>query len=125
MELFRDLPNLVAILPNPNVALEVVLTEEEELRVEDGQGSWRRSGRWSRGDRRLLRVVRRREFRTAGDFAALLPKRLRDPFTCRDLARAIKRPLWLAQKVAYCLKHVGAIRRVGKRRNAYLYERAA
>jgi hypothetical protein len=37
------------------------------------------------------------------------------------LASAIEQPHWLAQKMAYCLRHMGAIQVKGKKGNALLY----
>ena len=52
---------------------------------------------------------------------ALLPTDLPTPFTTRDLASTLKRPMRTAQQMAYCLKKMGAITEVGKRGNAIEY----
>jgi hypothetical protein len=117
---FRELVSIPHLIPRGNLTLEVVLTVEEEIRANDGRGSWRRGG-WSITDRHLLAVLDRREFRTVDDFSALLPRDLPDPFTVRDLAGALGERQTVAQKMAYCLRGMGAIRMVGKQRNAYLY----
>jgi hypothetical protein len=54
---------------------------------------------------------------------ALLPAALPDPFSVSDLASASAQPRRLAQKMAYCLREMGAIEAVGKRGNAILYSR--
>ena len=48
-----------------------------------------------------------------------------EPFTTSDLAAALAKPRILAQEMAYCLRKMGAITPVGKRRNAILYSRSA
>ena len=58
-------------------------------------------------------------------------KRLADPpsptpdpeftFTTRELADALRVSRYFAQKMAYCLREMGAIRSVGKRGRAIVY----
>ena len=75
-------------------------------------------------ERRLLQVVGQRLFETPQDMLALVPTSLPEPFTTTDLAEATGQPLWLAQKMAYCLREMGAITVVGKRGRGILYLRA-
>ena len=119
-DLFSELVRIPALITHPNVTIEVLMVQEEEIWQDDGQGSWRRKG-WSIADRRLLGVLERFVLTSPSDFRALLPDGLPDPFTTRDLARALHRPPYLARKMAYCLHKMGAASRVGKRRRAYLY----
>ena len=50
---------------------------------------------------------------------------LAEPWTTAELAAAIGKPRWLARKMAYCLREMGALEAVGKRGNAILYARAS
>ena len=72
-------------------------------------------------ERRLLKVADQRLFESPADFAALIPADLAEPFTTADLASAIDRPTGLAQRMAYCLREMGAIAHVGKSGKAFLY----
>ncbi len=119
-DVFRELVSFPHLAAHANLAIEVALTREEEVRVNDGQGSWRRKG-WRIADRRLLDVAARQRFGGVGDYLTLLPPGLPDPFTTRDLAAGLGERIALAQKMAYCLHGMGAISRVGKQGNAYLY----
>ncbi len=85
--------------------------------------NWRRRG-WGTVERRLVRVVDRRLFATPADLAALVPVSLEEPFTTIELAEAIHKPRWLAQKMTYCLRSVGAISEVGRQGKAARYVRA-
>jgi len=118
--LFKELVSLPSLIEQRNFSLEVLLTREEEIRRDDGQGSWRRNG-WSIFDHCLIEVVRKRLFKKPSDFLKLVPRNLPEPFTTRDLANGIAQPHWLAQKMAYCLRKMGLIHVVGKNRNALLY----
>lgn len=127
---FDELVSIPQLLAHPNFSLQVVLIQEEEVRRYDGArnpqgafGAWRRKG-WVTHERRLLQVVGQRLFETPKDMLALIPTTLPEPFTTTDLAEATGQPLWLAQKMAYCLRAMGAITVVGKRGRGILYVRA-
>ena len=72
-------------------------------------------------ERRLIGVVDAYEVGGADDLAALLPDSLPSPFTTADLASALARPRRVAQQMAYCLRHVGAITIAGKQANTIEY----
>jgi len=119
-DLFIELVRIPALILHPNFELELLLTWEEEIWLRDNRGSWRRKG-WSIADRRLLDVVDRWLLASPGHLRSFLPDLLPVPFTSHELAQAIRKPIYLAQKMAYCLRSIGLIEIVGKRRNAWLY----
>jgi len=121
---FEELVSVPQLLAHPNFSIDVLLIQEEEVRRYDGTRNWRRKG-WGTHERRLLQVVGHRLFETPKDMLALIPGTLSEPFTTTDLAEAIGHPLWLAQKMAYCLRGMGAISAAGKRGRGSLYVRAA
>lgn len=118
--LFRELVSLPELVQHKTLLIEVALVEIEEVRANDGRGSWRRGG-WSIIDTRLLNVVGQIALETPADFHALLPPSLPDPFTTRDLAEALGERVDLARKMAYCLRGMGILEVAGKRGSAYLY----
>jgi hypothetical protein len=122
VRLFDELVSVPDLAAHPRFVLEIVLTREEEISREGRGGSWRRRG-WKIVDRRLLDVLGRAEFTAPRDYAAFLPANLPETFTTRDLAEQGGYPLYLAQKMAYCLRRMDVLAAVGKRRNAALYAR--
>ena len=122
-DLFGELVSFPKLLAHPNLTLEVLLIQEEEIRRYDGRKGWRRRG-WVTQERRLLKVVDQRRFSAPADLGALLPLDLGEPFTTSDLAGAIARPRRLAQRMAYCLREMSEIEAVGKQGNAILYARS-
>jgi hypothetical protein len=120
--LFPELVSLPTQIHHPNFSLEVLLIRDEEIWIDDGQGSWRRK-HWSIHDRRLVAVERAITLTTLDDFAALLPATLPDSFDSLELAKAIKQQRSLAQKMAYCLRAMGVIEVTAKRGKALLYSR--
>lgn len=117
--LFSELVRLAQLVEHPNFSLEVVYTQEEELRAWHPNGSWRRRG-WRTIDRRLLNIIDSQRFDSPADYLALLPVELRAGFDTRGLARRLEIPRYLAQKMAYCLHSMGLLER-SKRGRGYLY----
>lgn len=116
---FSELVRIPGLMAHPNFSLEVLLTHEEEVRRDDGQGSWRRKG-WSIHDRRLLEVVDRRSWQKPEDLLTFLPDDLPDPFTNKQLAAALKLPARLAGRMTYCMRKMDILTEVGKQGNALL-----
>jgi hypothetical protein len=123
VELFRELVSFPQLISDPNFSLEVLLIQEEEVRQLGLARNWRRRG-WGTVERRLVQVVDRRLFATPADLATLIPALLEEPFTSAGLADAIHQPCWLAQKMVYCLRGMGAIAEAGKQGKATRYVRA-
>jgi hypothetical protein len=121
-DLFHELVYLPSMLMRPNLSLEAMLIHSEEVLIDDGRGSWRRR-HWSIHNRRLLKVVSSRIFSAPSDFLSLLPEALPERFTTKDLTEALNLRSNLAQKMAYCLRHMGAIEAAGKRGRRLLYSR--
>ena len=119
-DIFEELVSIPALMGEANFSLEVLVTQEEEVRRQGKARAWRRGG-WSVHARRLLDVLESHVFETPADLAALLPDGLPEPFTTADLAAGLARPRPLAQAMAYCLREMGAIRAVGKKGNTILY----
>lgn len=118
--LFEELVSVPSLIKDQNFSIEVLFTLEEEIRRDDGLGSWRRRG-WSIADRRLLEVVDSSIFEKSSDFLTLIPPTLPDPFSTKELAECTSQPRWLAQKMAYCLRKMGVVEAVGKSGNSVLY----
>ena len=119
---FEELVSFPKLLLSPNFSIELLLIQEEEVRRYEGTSGWRRKG-WGTHERRLLRVVEQRILETPTDMCTFIPSALAEPFTSSDLAIAIAKPRWLAQKMVYCLRLTNCITPMGKRGNAILYTR--
>jgi len=116
-ELIR-IPNLIA---HSNFSVEVLLIEEEEIRRQDGKGSWRRRG-WSIIDRKLIEVLDRRLYENPSDFLHFIPSSLEKPFRTSDLVETLRISRRLGQRLTYCMRKMNALKTVGKKGNAFLYD---
>jgi hypothetical protein len=123
LDVFDELIYFTGLFPHERLAVDVVLVDVEEWRY---PGHGRRRRRRERDhqveDQKLLEVRRTISLRTAADLRRLLPGRLPKPFHTGHLAARLDVPRPTAQRVAYCLRHAGTVRQVGKAGNALLYE---
>ncbi len=117
-DVFEDLVALARVFPHPRLTVEVVGVSIDEVRIPG------RRGRGVMIDRRLVEVVTSARLRTADDLWGLLPVGLDGPLTTLDYARRLGRPVAFAQKLAYCLRHAGAVEERGFLRRRRVYERA-
>jgi hypothetical protein len=91
-----------------NFSLEVLFIDEEEVRCENGKGSWRRRG-VSIKDRKLIAVNDRILFEKKADFLKVLPNGLNSVFTNRELADLAKVSIRTARQITYCLRKSGML----------------
>lgn len=116
MDVFGEMMRCPKLLEAEKVSLEIVMVKEEEVRCEDGKGSWRRKG-VSIIDRRLLEVGKKMQYHSTRDLLTLLPEDIAQPFTNKMLAEQAGITTALARKATYCLKKAGVIEEVDKKGN--------
>jgi hypothetical protein len=123
-DVVRELVSIPHLLDHPNFELEVVMIQEDEVRVFDPKRVRRRGG-WRVVSRELTAVLGRQRIRSSDDLFSLVGGPLPETFTTADLALAMGQPRTLAQKLAYCLRESGALTLAGKQGNALVYRRTA
>lgn len=124
LDIFDELIYFTKVYPHRNLVLEVPLIHIEEWSYPATAAKPRRRRRpkkYEVEDQRLVDVVEVHEFRTSADLTRLLPNRLSATFDTAEMAAAMKTPRWIAQKIAYCLRHMKALEVAGKKGNAILY----
>lgn len=119
LDVFDDLVGFVRVFPHPNLRLEVLGVVIDEVRV-----ARRRWPGYAVVDRTLREVTGGVALRSADDLWTLLPDGLDGPFTTRELAERLGRPVHFAQRVAYCLRLTGAAEAVSKQGNRRIYVRS-
>ena len=117
-----ELVSIPQLLSHANFSLEILFIHEEEVRRPNTKRGWHQK-EWITQERRLLQVIERRLFETPTELGALLPDTLAGNFSTADLASGLSIPRWLAQKMTYCLRAMGAIGTAGKTGNAMIYKR--
>lgn len=117
--LFLELVHF-GIFPHPRLQLDVLLTEQEEIRVPPkARSSWRK--KYSVDERTLITVHQHLKFKTAADLWRALDLNVPTEFTTSDLVQANTLPRWLAQKAAWCFRRMEFIEPCGKLRNTVVY----
>lgn len=119
LDVFDDLVGLARVFPHPNLRIDVLSIEIDEVRTPR-----RRWPGFKVADRLLRDVLGSVTLAQARDLWSLLPGTPASPFTTRELAEALERSRDFAQRVAYCLRLSGAAQLVGKRGNSLVYVRA-
>jgi hypothetical protein len=123
LDVFEELVHFTRVFPHRQLTLEVILVEIEEWRFPGhGRRRWRRDNDHQVEDQRLVAVHGTHQFRKAADLCRLLPASLPQPFHTGHLAQGLGVERWIAQRMAYCLREMGAIKPVGKLRGAWLYK---
>jgi hypothetical protein len=120
VDLFVEMVHIADLFNDKNFSFEVLLVEEEELRCDDGKGTWRRRG-VSIKDRKLLKVFGNIVFEDRNDFLKILPDNLGTPFTNKILAKKLGISIRLAQKITYCLRKMNALTVEGKKRRELFF----
>ena len=123
IDIFDELVYFRTIFPHPQLVIDVPLVEIEEIRY-PGHG---RRRRWRENDfvvqdQRLVTVHELHTLASPEDLVAILPAELPRPWHTGELAEQSGVRRVIAQRIAYCLRHMGASREVGKRGNAKLYD---
>jgi hypothetical protein len=121
-DVFDDLIGVVRVFPHANLEIEVLGVTIDEVRIPR-----RRTPGYMVSDRCLSEIHEAATLARADDLWTLLPcgGNSRQPFTTADLATRLGRPVWFAQRVAYCLRKTGAARVIGKTGNRLIYCRDA
>ena len=121
LDLFDDLIYFTRIFPHPNLVIEVPMIHVEQFRVP----ATKRRRRWSKDyhvhDVQLEKIDVTHEFHQPGDLLRLLDLPPGTDFNTADLAATIDRPRWVAQKIAYVLRQIGAIKTSGRTRAGIHY----
>ena len=120
-DIFDEVVYIPDLLREENFTLEILMIQEDEVRCDDGKGSWWRKG-MSIVDRRLIDVVERIQFSDTKDFGRFLPRTLPVPFTNKMLAEERDDSVYVAQKMTYCLKKMEFLKEIGKKGHELLFE---
>ena len=120
--IFAELYRIKDFLINPNLRLKIVLMNIEEYRFLDGWSENKKKGS-SRSDRIPTELIRELTISNLMDYQLLIPDSLGAAFTSKDFKKASGLSMSHAQTALNVLHSIGAVNRIGKTGNSYIYER--
>lgn len=135
-ELFEELIYLRDIFPHPRLTVEIPIIDVNQYRwVRTGKTRRRRDPGYVIEDTDLEAVHRSIELHQPSDLWRLLtadpttaeppPSLLGTDFNTADIATAIQCPRWIAQRIAYVLRHSNAITPTARTKTGIQYRPAA
>ncbi len=109
VDIFDELVHFTRVFPHQNLTLDIAMVDVEELRYPGhGRRRWRRHQDFVVQDRRLVNLSSNHRVQTARDLVDLIPLKLPKTFHTGHLAEALDVQRWVAQRVAYCFREMGA-----------------
>lgn len=117
---FYELYKIKPYLSHPNLHLCLVLIDMEEYRLLNGWGRNKKRGS-TRYDRIPVKLVEECYIGSPAEYGHILPDNLPSPFTSKDFTKKAKISQRTANLTLNILHSIGAVTRVGKQGNAFLY----
>ena len=122
-----ELLYLAELLTHENLTIEVLLVRQDEIRSNDGRGSWRRRG-ISITDRVLVEIIHSTRFTAGTDYLRFLPDGLPSPFSNMDLAEHLpstgtgaRGKQRVAGQISYLLRKLELLEIAEKKGNRLLF----
>ncbi len=120
--IFPELYKIKNYLLHPNLRLHIILMNLEEYRFLNGWSKDKKKGS-SRCDRIPTELVQEITIQDRSEYNKLIPITLPETFTSKDYKTASGLQLRDAATALNILYYVGAVKRIGKKGQAYLYSR--
>lgn len=117
--IFDELVSAPEFINEKNLTLEVVLISKEEIRVDDGKGSWRRRG-ISKVESELKEILEIVTLNEKNDYLNFLP-RAKCEFTNKELAIDMGLGISQARKITYTLRKANILDGSAKKSKEILY----
>ena len=119
---FRELYKIKDYLLHPNFNLCIVMLNTEEFKILNGWSKDKKKGA-TKLEQIPIKLVEELYIHEKEEYKKLIPDSLGTTFLSKDYKRATHLSLPNAQTALNVLYYVGAVKRVGKVGNAYIYER--
>lgn len=120
-DIMPELYKIKSFLHHKNLSLHLCFLEIEEYRLLNGWSHDKKKGS-SCHQRIPTKLIEEVFIAETGDYEKFLPENLAEQFTAKDYAKIAKVTVGKAQTALNILFHLEIIERVGKVKNAYLYE---
>lgn len=122
-EAFFELYKIKTLLTHKNLSFSIAMLDMEEHRILNGWSKDKKKGS-TRYERIPVKLVDEITIDSVLDYEKLIPAELPEQFTAKDYKKASGLSLSGAQTALNVLHYVKAVKRVGKKGNAFVYEKA-
>ncbi len=119
-DVLYELYSIRDLLGNPNLSIQILLLEMEEIRYLNGWSHDRKRGS-TRMDRAPVSLLGEVTVGAKVGYEALLPAGLPEEFTSKEFAKGAALSLPSAQRGLLLLHQLGVVDRLGKQGRSYLY----
>lgn len=119
-DIFDELIRIPELVNNKNLKIEIPMIKMQEIRRNDGKGSWRRKG-VSILDKRLLEVVEVIRLNDITDFIKIIPNNSELTLTNKSLSKQLSLSVAKTSKITYCMRKMGIIEQIGKQGNELIF----
>ena len=123
-EIFFELYKIKSLLQHPRLKIDIILINIEEYKLLNGWSEDKKKGA-HRKDRVPIELIDEIPLHSLADYIKLIPNTLSSSFTSKDFKEHTRLSLSKAQTALNVLTYVGAVERIGKKGNAYLYKKAS
>ena len=120
-QVFYELYKIKSLLTNEKLKLHIIMLDIEEYRLLNGWSEDKKKGS-SRFERIPIGFIDEIRIDTLDDYWKLIPAGLALQFTAKDFKKASGLSLKNAQIALHVLHHLGAVKRVAKVGNSFVYE---
>ena len=121
-EAFKELYKIKQYLKKEGLTIVLLFLDMEEYRLLNGWSRDKKKGS-TRYDRIPVSIKKEVRFACQQDYAVLIPDSLTGEFTCAEFAKAAKINKRQANLVLNILFYLEVVARVGKKGNAFVYEK--
>lgn len=122
-EVFKELYKIRSFLGHPNLRITILLIDMEEYRFLNGWSKDRKKGS-VRAERIPVNLEAEYRLESFLDYSLLVPDILPEEFTAKDYRKVTKVSESVASKAMLLLFEAGALERIGKHGNAWIYRRS-
>lgn len=121
LEVFIELYKIKYHLFHPNLRICILMIELEEYRMQKKEKSGRKN-KFSRYERIPMKIVEKLLINNSHDFHQLIPQNLSKNYTVQDFIEVSGLSIPEARITLHILNYLRVIRRIGKQRNAIIYQ---
>jgi len=121
--IFPELYKIKEYLVDPNLNLKIVMMDLEEYRFLDGWSQDKKKGS-TRSDRIPTELVSELDICGLEGYKHLIPQNLESNFTAKEFKKASGLSLPVSRTALHVLHYVGAVERIGKKGNTFIYQRS-